>query len=80
MSDRYVQHLLAEQGLSFSELVRRKRVERARQMLEQPGATPPRIVDVAFAVGFGDLSSFNRAFRERYRCTPSDVLHRRTLN
>lgn len=51
MSDRYVQHLLAEQGLSFSELVRRKRVERARQMLEPPGASPPRIVDVAFAVG-----------------------------
>jgi len=80
LSERYVQHLLAEQDLSFSDLVRRKRVERTRQILEEPVAQPPRIVDVAFAVGFGDLSSFNRAFRERYGCTPSDVVHRRTLN
>jgi AraC-like DNA-binding protein len=80
LSDRYVQHLLAQSGLGFADLVRRKRAERARQMLEGRVATPLRIVDVAFAVGFGDLSSFNRAFRERFGCTPSDVLHRRTLN
>ena len=77
LSERYVHHLLAGMGLSFSELVRHKRVERARRMLEQPSAKPRRIVDVALAVGFGDLSNFNRAFRQRFGCTPSDVLHRR---
>jgi AraC-like DNA-binding protein len=45
-------------------------------MLEDPGAMPRRIIDIAYAVGFGDLSNFNRAFRARFGCTPSDVLKR----
>lgn len=77
VSDRYVQHLLVESDLSFSELVRRKRIELARRLLEQPTVKPRRIVDVAYEVGFGDLSNFNRAFRARFGCTPSDVQHRR---
>ena len=76
LSDRYVHHLLAGSGQSFSELVRRKRVDQARRMLERPSATPRRVIDVAYAVGFNDLSSFNRAFRRQFGCTPSDVLHR----
>jgi AraC-like DNA-binding protein len=76
LSDRYVQLLLAGTGTSFSDLVRCKRIERARRILEQPSATPRRIVDVAFSVGFGDLSNFNRAFRAHFGCTPSDVLKR----
>jgi AraC-like DNA-binding protein len=31
------------------------------------------ISDIAFAVGFGDLSTFNREFRRRFGVTPSDV-------
>src|SRR5262249_12736001 len=52
LSERYVQHLLMEAGTSFSDVMRRKRVERARRLLEQPGGPPRRIVDVAYAVGF----------------------------
>lgn len=77
LSDRHVQRLLAEAGISFSELVRNKRVELARRRLEAPNASPQRIVDVAYEVGFGDLSNFNRAFRRRFGCTPSDVLYGR---
>jgi AraC-like DNA-binding protein len=76
LSERYVHHLLAGAGLSFSETVRNKRVERARRMLEQPSAEARRIIDIAYAVGFNDLSSFNRVFRRRFGCTPSEVLHR----
>lgn len=76
LSDRYLQLLVAGTGTSFSDLVRCKRVERARRILEQPTATPRRIVDVAFSVGFGDLSNFNRAFRAHFGCTPTDVLKR----
>ena len=28
---------------------------------------------IAYAAGFADLSHFNRSFRQRYRCTPSNV-------
>jgi AraC-like DNA-binding protein len=77
LSERYVHHLLTGAGLTFSEMVRNRRVELARKMLEDPATAPSRIIDVAYAVGFGDLSTFNRAFRLRFDRTPSDVLHRR---
>jgi AraC-like DNA-binding protein len=31
------------------------------------------IIDIAFAVGFGDISHFNRVFRRRFGDTPSRV-------
>jgi len=31
------------------------------------------IIDIAFAVGFGDVSHFNRVFRRRFDETPSGV-------
>lgn len=73
LSERYVHHLLAEAGLKFTRLVREKRLERARRMLERPGAAGMRIVDIAYATGFGDLSNFNRVFRRRFGRTPSDM-------
>jgi AraC-like DNA-binding protein len=73
MSERYVHHLLAEAGLGFSDIVRRKRLELAHRMLREHTTTPRRIVDIAFAVGFGDLSTFNRLFRRHFGRTPSDV-------
>jgi len=31
------------------------------------------ISSIAYDVGFGDISYFNRAFRQRYKVTPSDI-------
>jgi AraC-like DNA-binding protein len=31
------------------------------------------VSDIAFAVGFGDLSYFNRSFRRCFGCMPSDA-------
>jgi AraC-like DNA-binding protein len=42
-------------------------------MLASPHHVGDTISAIAFAVGFADLSHFNRAFRRRYGCTPSDV-------
>ncbi|WP_276519543.1 AraC family transcriptional regulator [Bradyrhizobium elkanii] len=36
----------------------------------QSGST---IGSIAFEVGFGDLSYFNRTFRRQYGVTPSDI-------
>lgn len=35
-----------------------------------------RVIDLAFAAGFRDLSNFNRAFRHKFNQTPKDYLHR----
>jgi AraC-like DNA-binding protein len=42
-------------------------------MLEDRSAQHRRIADIAYAVGFNDLSNFNHAFRQHFGRTPSEV-------
>jgi AraC-like DNA-binding protein len=71
VTPRYVQQLFERQGTSFSRYLREARLDRARVILrEHDGRT---ISAVAFDCGFGDLSHFNKAFRQRFGLTPSDI-------
>lgn len=71
VTPRYVQQLFERQGTNFSRFLREARLDRARAILhEHDGRT---ISAVAFDCGFGDLSHFNKAFRQRFGLTPSDV-------
>ena len=57
--------------LNFSELLAGTRLDRARELLrQQPKAS---VLDVALAVGFTDLSHFNRRFRARFGLTPREA-------
>lgn len=71
MSRRYVQKLLEETGKSFTEHISGYRLERAFAMLTDPRYLHLAIIDVAFAVSFGDVSHFNRTFRRHFGETPS---------
>ncbi|WP_080588605.1 helix-turn-helix transcriptional regulator [Bradyrhizobium japonicum] len=73
MSRRYVQKLLEGGGTSFTEHLAGCRLERAFAMLTDPHHLHFAIIDIAFAVGFGDVSHFNRSFRRRFGETPSGV-------
>jgi AraC-like DNA-binding protein len=73
MSRRYVQKLLEETGKSFTEHLAGCRLERAFAMLTDPHHLHLAIIDIAFAVGFGDVSHFNRMFRRYFGETPSGV-------
>jgi AraC-like DNA-binding protein len=46
---------------------------RAHRLLSNPRFSELRIATIAFAVGFGDLSYFNRTFRRRFGATPSQL-------
>jgi AraC-like DNA-binding protein len=70
---RYVHLLLEQTGQSFTEHVLNRRLERAAELLRDPRHHHRRIGDIAFEVGFVDLSHFNRAFRRRFGDTPSGV-------
>lgn len=48
------------------------RLEKSAEMLASPEHTSENIADIARAVGFADMSYFTRAFRTRYRTTPSE--------
>ena len=74
LSRRYVQKLLDEgTGKSFTEHIAGRRLERAFAMLTDPRHLRLGIIDIAFAVGFGDVSHFNRMFRRHFGETPSSV-------
>jgi len=73
ISRRCVQKLLEVTGKSFTEHLAECRLERAFAMLTDPRHPHSTILDIAFAVGFGDVSHFNRTFRRRFGDTPSGV-------
>jgi AraC-like DNA-binding protein/ligand-binding sensor protein len=56
-------------GLNFVDFVTRTRIEKARNLLQNPNL---RISEVAFEVGFQSLSQFNRAFKKIIGQSPSD--------
>ena len=70
---RYVHKLFENEGLTFSSFVLGRRLARAHRMLSDPRLAGCTIGSVAFDVGFGDLSYFNRTFRRRYGAAPREI-------
>jgi AraC-like DNA-binding protein len=73
ISERYIRELFASEGTTFTDFVRQARLARAHRMLTDPSQLHRPIHLIAYESGFGDLSYFNRAFRQRYGMTPSDA-------
>ena len=73
ISPRYVQMLFEAEGTTFSQYVLGQRLALAHRLLTDPRDARSTITAIAFEAGFGDLSSFNHAFRRAYGATPSDV-------
>lgn len=73
ISSSYVRKLFAAEGAKFSAYVLEIRLEKVSRMLADPDLRLHSISAVALMCGFNDVSYFNRAFRKRYGCTPSDL-------
>jgi AraC-like DNA-binding protein len=73
VTPRYIHKLFENEGLTFSAFVLDQRLSRACRILSDPHLADRNISSVAFDVGFGDLSYFNRAFRRRYAATPTEI-------
>ncbi|GAP35979.1 AraC family transcriptional regulator [Piscinibacter sakaiensis] len=72
ISGSYLRRLFSTDG-GFAAYVRRERLDRARLLLLDPGCASMRVIDIAQACGFGDLSTFNRRFRQRFGQVPSQL-------
>ena len=57
-------------GQTFSEYINNHRLARAKERIEH---SDDNISDIAYAVGFGNVTYFNRLFRTRYGITPKSV-------
>lgn len=73
ISARYLQRLIETTGTSFTMRLNELRLQRALVLLTSPEGRDRRISDIALAVGFSDLSHFNRLFRARFGDTPTAV-------
>ena len=54
--------------MTFVDYLSRVRVEKAKNLLQNPGL---RVSEIAYDVGFESLSQFNRAFKRITGLTPS---------
>jgi AraC-like DNA-binding protein len=73
VSPSHVRRLFADEKVTFSAFVLDYRLARAHAILSDPGTVERTISSIAFALGFGDLSYFNRTFRRQFGARPSDV-------
>ena len=76
ITPRYLHMLLEGEGTTFSTLVLGHRLALAEQLLCDPRLITRTISAIAFEVGFGDLSHFNRCFRRHFGMTPSEARER----
>ena len=73
ISERQLQRDFLDNGTSFIQLLRKKRLVLATELLSlhRPAESTVNITDVAMRSGFNDISNFNRSFKGRYGCSPS---------
>jgi AraC-like DNA-binding protein len=70
MSKRSLQRLLAEQGLTYSQVLADARQSLAVDWLQN---TDKPVGEIAFDLGYSDSSNFTRAFRREIGLTPKAV-------
>jgi AraC-like DNA-binding protein len=70
---RYFQKLFEAEGRTFSDYLLERRLERAFHMLRDGYRIDRTVSTIAFDVGFGDLSYFNRTFKKRFDATPREI-------
>ncbi|HEY1092591.1 MAG TPA: AraC family transcriptional regulator ligand-binding domain-containing protein [Burkholderiaceae bacterium] len=73
LSVRTIDRNLRKEGLQFREIAQRVRIEQARELLAESGAT---VTSVAERLGFSNSSNFSRAFKRLTGQTPNELLKR----
>lgn len=74
VSVRTLQRRLDERGLSFRRLVADVRLQIARHYLEEP---EPSLGEIAFLLGYSELSAFDRAFKKWTGTSPGEYRRQR---
>lgn len=69
ISVRYLNKLFEREGTSTARWIRERRLERCRLDIETSHAARS-ISDICLSHGFRDISSFNRAFKAYFGCSP----------
>ncbi len=73
ISTRYLHKLFEAEHHTVSLYIKGLRLDRARRDLLDPRLAARPISAIAYACGFGDLSGFNRAFKDAYAVSPTEL-------
>ena len=73
ISTRYLHKLFEADHQTVSLYIKGLRLDRARQDLLDPRLAGRPISTIAYSCGFGDLSGFNRAFKQAYAVSPREL-------
>jgi AraC-like DNA-binding protein len=73
MSARQIQRLFESEDTTFSEFLLLQRLRNVHAALTDSRQAHRSISDIALASGFGDVSYFNRAFRNHYGASPTAI-------
>ncbi len=68
-SSYFSTYFRAKVGITFTEWLRQVRIRKAIKLMK---ASDLSITEVAYEVGFGDLRTFERAFKKHTRMTPRE--------
>ncbi len=69
---RYVQRLFIEIGVTPRQYILDRRLDTAAEQLRRSRAASVSVTDVAYGVGFNDLSYFTRSFSKKFGMSPRD--------
>lgn len=73
ISPRRIRDLFYAENTNFTDYLLSARLERAKEMLSDPGLGHVNVASIALDCGFGDISWFHHTFRRRFKLTPTDM-------
>jgi AraC-like DNA-binding protein len=73
MSSRTLQRRLSGAGVTYTELVNDVRRTLALNLMQNPGIA---LGEIAFSLGYSEISAFNHAFRRWFGCSPGEYRSR----
>ncbi|WP_161556124.1 helix-turn-helix transcriptional regulator [Mangrovicoccus ximenensis] len=73
ISQRHLNRVFAREGTTVRRSIEERRLQMARQMLEDPDRDHLGVGEIAFACGFSDQARFSREFRRAFGATPSGL-------
>lgn len=78
VSPRYLHKLFEAEPRTVSQYIKGRRLEQARRDLLDPRLHGRSVSAIAQRCGFGDLSGFNRSFKQAYGASPRELRDART--
>jgi AraC family transcriptional activator of tynA and feaB len=79
ISERYLNKVFEQQETTVSKWIWEQRLQAARRALSRSEFSSRKINEIAYAVGFSNMSHFSFSFRKRFGCMPREYRRRESL-